>query len=145
MSLSLHYLFRLAAVSRILEAVSHCSDFERLLEGLRLLLRKSRIFCPLLRAKKGACLARCTGELRAGPSGWMHINAEALDLLAFRKAEPQWGVASKIWRPPRNTPRFYHTSHNSTPKISKNSQLSSPISIKVPINNGTFSSQSINK
>ena len=50
-------------------------------------------------AKKGVCLARCTGELHPGPSGWMHIDPEALDFLLFRRAEQQKGIPSPLWRP----------------------------------------------
>ncbi len=32
-------------------------------------------------AKKGVCLARCTGELHPGPSGWIHLHSEVLELL----------------------------------------------------------------
>ncbi len=32
-------------------------------------------------AKKGVCLARCTGELHPGPSGWIDVNPEVLELL----------------------------------------------------------------
>ncbi len=31
--------------------------------------------------EKGVCLARCTGELHPGPSGWIYVNSEALDFL----------------------------------------------------------------
>ena len=34
-------------------------------------------------AKKGVCLARCTGELHPGPSGWIRLDAEVLELLLF--------------------------------------------------------------
>ncbi len=33
------------------------------------------------------CLARCTGELHPGPSGWTNLNSEVLDFLTFRRAE----------------------------------------------------------
>ena len=35
--------------------------------------------------EKGTCLASCRGELRAGPSGWMHQNSEVLELLLSRE------------------------------------------------------------
>ena len=77
------------------EVLSHCSDFGRKLEGLKLLLRISRIFCHSRMAKKGVCLARCTGELHPGPSGWLHENAEALDLLAFWS----WNSSGRVLPP----------------------------------------------
>ncbi len=33
--------------------------------------------------KKGVCLARCTGELHPGPSGWIYRNSEVLEVLTF--------------------------------------------------------------
>ena len=40
------------------------------------------------------------GELRSGLSGWMHGNAEVLELLAFWKPEQQAAHRFGIWRPP---------------------------------------------
>ncbi len=51
-------------------------------------------------AKKGTCLASCRGELRAGPSGWIHLDSEALDFLTFWRAEQREGIVSPFWRPP---------------------------------------------
>ncbi|MCX4269483.1 MAG: hypothetical protein OSJ62_12610, partial [Lachnospiraceae bacterium] len=31
----------------------------------------------------GVCLARCTGELHPGPSGWIHLYSEILEFLLF--------------------------------------------------------------
>ncbi len=35
--------------------------------------------------EKGVCLARCTGELHPGPSGWINVNPEVLELLLSGK------------------------------------------------------------
>ncbi len=48
-------------------------------------------------AKKGVCLARCTGELHPGPSGWMHVSSEVLELLTSRRAEQR--APDALWRP----------------------------------------------
>ncbi len=51
-------------------------------------------------AKKGVCLARCTGELHPVPSGKIHQNSEVLELLTFQRAEQHCHIA--LWRPPQN-------------------------------------------
>ncbi len=33
--------------------------------------------------EKGVCLARSTGELHPGPSGWIYLDSEVLELLLF--------------------------------------------------------------
>ncbi len=88
--------------------------------------RKPKIFCISCfhagYAKKGVCLARMKekpsycggshpsicpfyfgchkGELRPGLSGWMHENAEVLELLTFWKPKQQSAWSFRIWRPP---------------------------------------------
>ncbi len=88
-------ILQAAENSQSWEAISFCCDFGGKLESLRL-LSISRIFCHSRMAKKGVCLARCTGELHPGPSGWIQVNAEALDFLTFRRAEQQKDIASQL-------------------------------------------------
>ncbi len=57
-------------------------------------------FLPFSNGKKGVCLARCTGELHPGPSGWIQVNSEALDILTFRRAEQREGITFPLRRPP---------------------------------------------
>ena len=66
-------------------------------------------------AKKGVCLARYTGELHPGPSGWMHADSEALDVLTFRRAEQREGIDS----PPRRPPPTILFSKNKIPRHHK--------------------------
>ncbi len=46
--------------------------------------------------EKGVCLARCTGELHPGPSGWRYLNSEVLELLTFWRAEQRVLIHSGV-------------------------------------------------
>ncbi len=55
--------------------------------------------------EKGVCLARSTGELHPGPSGWRDLNSEVLELLTFWRAEHRRLTA--LWRPYKICTIFY--------------------------------------
>ncbi len=61
-------------------ALGACCDFGGKLEALRL-LSICRIFCHSRMAKKGVCLARCTGELHPDPPSRIRLYSEVLELL----------------------------------------------------------------
>ena len=56
------------------------------------------------------------GELRPGLSGWMHKNAEVLELLTFCKPEQQAAHRFCIWRPLfQKTPKRFKTDFDKMP------------------------------
>ncbi len=83
-------------------------------------------------AKKGTCLASCRGELRAGSSGWLHINSEALDFLLFgernsgKELLPHSGVL-----PPQSPPSPYKKGHCKATSFYSNSPSNFPIPLNL--------------